>query len=185
LLLGLYSDGRGQGEVELAALPCNAGTFNPQVTVHSLHELFADVESQACSSHRTRLVTLEPDKFLEEQGNFLRGNARTSILDTNADGWKTGSTLGRTGLSVRGVSTDGHSALYRGILEGIGEEIEEDLVKRVLFGSDPQVLGNVDDDVIILPCLGFKEIKHAINTIRQRDGSDLKLFPKPIAANGI
>src|SRR5215467_1603615 len=139
--------GSRKSDVKAAPLPCNPGTFDPDVPAHRFYQMFADVEAQTCSPDGTGQVPFQPDEFPKEQRNVLRRNPRSGILHTDAYLRKViGAVAGR--ITSRGYNPYG--SLGRSIFEGVGEQIAQHLVEELAIGLDGKPFSNLQVNGVLL-----------------------------------
>jgi len=112
--------------------------------------LLTQIETQASSRHRPSKIALETHKFFEEQGKFIRGNARSSICDTDLHLWR----------RLMWCRTDDHGSLFGAILEGVGKQIAEDLAHIVLIGPDSYVFAYLQAEIIGLRLAWIEVVKY-------------------------
>ena len=73
----------GEREAEATALTRDTCAFYPDMAVHRFDELFADVESQAGTAHRSCQVALQAHELLEKQGYLVGWDAGAFVLDAD------------------------------------------------------------------------------------------------------
>src|SRR6266850_149856 len=91
-----------------------------------LYHLLDNIESQSGSSNASRSFTLDPVEFLEKVWNLILRNAKAPVLYGNNH---------EAILQVR-RSRNGDFVVRPGILNGIRDQVVQDLVEPQLVGSD-------------------------------------------------
>jgi len=143
-------------------LPCDPRTFDPDTAAHRFHQLFADVEAQACSSNGTGQVALQPHKFPKEQRNILRRNTGTVI--SHADAYLRDA-IQRLGgrIALRGYNL--YRSLRRSIFESVGEQIAQHPADGLVIRLHDKPLSNLQMDGVLLPLQRLKLFENLVHEV--------------------
>lgn len=110
--------------------------------VEKLGEALDDGESKPGPGVGTR-VRMDPGEWLEQGGNLVRGDTTTGVGDGEGDG--------------EGIGGDGEGdeSAGRGEADGVGEEIDQDLLETKRVCEDKDVIGRGMDDEFEIPAFGL------------------------------
>src|SRR6266566_6787586 len=119
----------GKRKAKTTPLARDSSTFCPNPPSHSLHHLFANIQSQSTSPHLPGNITFEAHKLIEKVRKLIWRNTRACIFHLDTEQC---CGFARLGSIAIWSSTDENLSTCRCIFKGIGKQITEHLAE-ILF----------------------------------------------------
>ena len=165
--------GDGDGEMELGAV--GGGGFDVDGAAHEFDQALADGESEAGTAETAGGGGVGLGERHEEAGDLFLGHADAGITDGKAE-------VGLSGDGMRALDIEDDLAVL-GELDGVANEVEEDLPETAGVGADARgdVGVEVDDELdALLDGLLGEEVHDAFD-----DGVEVELLGEDLDLGGL